>query len=757
MSVDFAERARFFEGQYLGAEDLESLVTYFSGLIARHQLGSHSWGIVSGIDLVYQTSPLGVQEVYLTPGVATDGYGRLIVVPGPIPLDPGLFAGQPSGEVPVWIRYAEATGQGGRPGFEVCGSSNAYSRVTERVEIEVGERRTVDTRESGVSIDADFYTDAREAPGALLPGQPIAPDGSVPAQGFPGDGDPNRWLIPVGKVVWQGGLIQPPTDDSAKRSRIARRHAGLLTEAIVGSGGLLRLGERLIPRVAGETVDQTTDTLSPLEGDLLVCPGAALSERFREPIWLESDTRAKGQLRLYGTRAEWVDPGGTDYLANGILTALRRERPSPLAVGNPGVDLEVLLGTPQGSAGPTRLTVGAATLGAAPDPCAPAFDYQPGVAIQHDGRVGIGATDAALGLPLTIRAIEPNGALVGFQDGAGDLAWQINLGPSGNGLNVTGPDPTASYLFIADVTGDIGIGTLTPEAKLDIRVTGSGATPVDSQKWLHLGDPTKPDGGQVWVQYGPQLAPLLVLSDMDDPPRIQFQQTGGGTAAAADHASWIGHAGGGSADLAIFGGNLGVGILTPSRIVHAIGEIHSGGTAGGFSFENQDTASFVGTPANGERWVWYASGGNARLWSGNNKLSVTPTGRLGIGTDSPTQALDVRGSIKLGTTGTFFAVGGVSEMRIVAGSVPVGGVASGTGWDASHTAQGVCRVDYATPFTATPVVVVTPVDADGDDQILTVKGSTNAGFTVSSLDTVPPNVGTTVDTAFNFIAYGPRP
>jgi hypothetical protein len=758
MSVPFAERARFFEGQYLGAADLESLVTYFSSLLARHQLGSHSWGICAGIDLVYQTSPLGAQEVYLTPGVATDGYGRLLVVPSPVPLDAGLFAGQPAGEVPVWLRYRESAGQGVRPGFEVCDATDAYSRVIEWVEIDVGEQRTVDRRETGVTLDADYYADAREAPGALLPGAPLAPDGSVPAQRLPVEGEPSRWLIPVGKVIWQGGQIQPPTADSARRSRLARHYSGLVVETIAGSGGLLRLGERLIPRIAGGTVDQAVAAAAPLETDLLECSGSALSPRFKEPIWLDADTRARGALRLYGTRAEWVDQGGTDYLADGILTALRRTNPSPLTVGNPGVDLEVLLGTPQGTAGPTRLTIGAASLGAAPDPCAPAFDYAPGVAIQQDGRVGIGAIDAALGLPLTIRAIEPNGALIGLQDGAGDLAWQINLGPSGNGLNVTGADPTASNLFIAAVTGDIGIGTLTPEARLDIRVSGSGATPVNSQKWLHLGDPAIPDGGQAWFQYGPQLAPLLVLSDLDDPPRIQFQQTGTGTAAAAQHASWIGHARGGSPDLAISGGSLGIGTFNPSRVLHAIGEIHSGGTGGGFSFENRETASFVNTPTNGERWVWYASDGDARLWSGNDKLAVTPTGRLGIGTDSPAAALDVRGAIRLGASGSYFAVGGLTEMRIVAGFVPSGGIASGPGWSSSHNATGSYRIDYnPTDFSATPVVVVTPVDADGDDQLLTVRGSSSTGFSVISKDSTPGSEGDLVDTAFNFIAYGPRP
>jgi len=76
-------------------------------------------------------------------------------------------------------------------------------------------------------------------------------------------------------------------------------------------------------------------------------------------------------------------------------------------------------------------------------------------------------------------------------------------------------------------------------------------------------------------------------------------------------------------------------------------EIHSGGAVGGFSFANRNTQSFVETPAAGERWVWYAQDGKARLWSGVNRLAVLPSGEVGIGTDFPTALLHVAGSARL--------------------------------------------------------------------------------------------------------------
>lgn len=681
MSTEFAEQPRFFEGQYLRADDLQALVTYFGELHARHQLGSHSWGIAAGLDLVYTTSPLGDVEAWLTPGLAIDGYGRTIVVPEAFPLDAGLFAGQGTGLVDVWLRHNALPASGVRPGFEVCGACDNYLRVVESFLVEVGERKTIDARQSGVARGDDVFADAREAPGWLLPTQPLAPDGSAAAQRFPGGEEPALWLVPLGRVLWQGGAVLTPTPASAKQSRIFRRHAGWLGESLQGSGGLLRLGPRFTPRVAGKSVDQACDALLPTEADLVYCSADPDTPAFREPVWLDADTRARGHLRFYGSRTEWVDRAGTDYLppASGCVTALRRTAPSSLA----GVDLELLLGEPQAPNGPTRLTIGAATVAGA-DPCALDFSFTPAVAIDQAGHVGIGSTDKPLTLPLTIRAAGANAALAGFENGAGTLAWQCTLG-AGGGFNLTQADPTLSNLFVAP-TGNVGIGTQAPNAKLDIQSVPSPlGNPVGSAKWLQIGASGTPDTGQLWVQYGPQLAPLLVMSDLDDPARIQFQQVGSGTEGAPQFASWIGMARGGSADLAIIGGSLGIGTVTPGA------------------------------------------------------------------------ALEVRGAVKLGAAGNYFAVGGVDDMRVLAGVVAATGASSGTGWTASWTGTGTCQVTFTTAFTATPAVLATLIDATDDDHIATVRGLGLAGFTLAVKDATPPLEGDYENTAFSFLAYGPRP
>jgi hypothetical protein len=75
-------------------------------------------------------------------------------------------------------------------------------------------------------------------------------------------------------------------------------------------------------------------------------------------------------------------------------------------------------------------------------------------------------------------------------------------------------------------------------------------------------------------------------------------------------------------------GALGVNEFHPKRDLHVNGnEIHSGGSSGGFSFGERGK-DFVEVPSAGERWVLYASNGEARLWSRFDRFSINSLGHI---------------------------------------------------------------------------------------------------------------------------------
>ena len=118
-------------------------------------------------------------------------------------------------------------------------------------------------------------------------------------------------------------------------------------------------------------------------------------------------------------------------------------------------------------------------------------------------------------------------------------------------------------------------------------------------------------------------------------------------------------------------GRVGISTNQPQRVLHVegaanAGEIHCGGGGAGYSFGNRRVPATgqpspftqIPTVGGGERWVWYASNGVARLWSGADKLSVAPNGDLSVqgGIKSNGNAaiggrLDVQGELYLGGGG----------------------------------------------------------------------------------------------------------
>lgn len=131
---------------------------------------------------------------------------------------------------------------------------------------------------------------------------------------------------------------------------------------------------------------------------------------------------------------------------------------------------------------------------------------------------------------------------------------------------------------------------------------------------------------------------------------------------------------------------------------------------------------------------------------GTNQLAFN-NGQIGIGTPAPTAALDVRGDVKLGSTGQDFATGGSENLRIIRGVIRIVGgqytVEAGTGF----TLDPVAGIVFNTPFASIPAVVV-GFELVSSATFVGAKAVTANGFKL---------VGGLGDgTALHFIVAGPR-
>lgn len=146
--------------------------------------------------------------------------------------------------------------------------------------------------------------------------------------------------------------------------------------------------------------------------------------------------------------------------------------------------------------------------------------------------------------------------------------------------------------------------------------------------------------------------------------------------------------------------------------------------------------------------------GNIQFFAGDFQPErmriVGDNGFVGIGTTNPTQRLDVRGSIALGSAGELRAAGGVEDLRIIRGTINANGsVAFGSGFTVTRTGTGTYRVNFNTPFSSFPSVTITP---EG--------GAFYVFVSNNSLTSVVLNVRNTFnaanDTALHFTVLGPR-
>jgi hypothetical protein len=134
MSDDSISRVHYFEGQFLRTQDFNDEQAYHLAMHRRHNIAHHTWGIVSGLELVQVEG-----NFFVEPGMAVDGYGRELVLPQKTPLSSSAFVDKNSKELEVWLIYDRAGTDQPPAGYAGCsngnGSGESFYRCVERAQI----------------------------------------------------------------------------------------------------------------------------------------------------------------------------------------------------------------------------------------------------------------------------------------------------------------------------------------------------------------------------------------------------------------------------------------------------------------------------------------------------------------------------------------------------------------------------------------------------------------------------------------------
>jgi hypothetical protein len=131
---------------------------------------------------------------------------------------------------------------------------------------------------------------------------------------------------------------------------------------------------------------------------------------------------------------------------------------------------------------------------------------------------------------------------------------------------------------------------------------------------------------------------------------------------------------------------------------------------------------------------------------------ITQGGNVGMGTAFPGDKLDVRGNIRMGTFGELFAAGGRQNLQMLAGRVSAGGATlAGAGFVPGRSAIGTYFIAFTFPMSSTPMVMATPIGSVANDNVITVRSLTTAGFEVHAVNAQGSHAGQHEDTEFSFL------
>jgi hypothetical protein len=219
-------------------------------------------------------------------------------------------------------------------------------------------------------------------------------------------------------------------------------------------------------------------------------------------------------------------------------------------------------------------------------------------------------------------------------------------------------------------------------------------------------------------------------------------------------------------------GRVGIGTQAPEACLHiftgnvepAPGEgVRIAGTALGnanvsyasFATAGDQALGYVGDGSTTDSNMYLTSYvGNIHLYTPFGAvLTATSGGNIGIGTVIPAAKLDVRGDIRLGASGQFFAPAAEENLRVLRGMIQsTGTVLAGLGWTVTHPSTGEYIVRFGTPFSSVPTITASVGNAG-----FSIIPNTTASTATTQVTFFTRRIdGLLADSSISFIAAGPR-
>lgn len=574
MATDVIERVRYYQRQFLGAEDFQDEQAYHRDMRRRHNIAHHTWGIVVGLELIEKDKEgdPGAKDVYVQPGMAIDGFGREIVVLQPVKLDPADFDSFTNLlHREVWIAFDAESALRPASGYELCDVEDQSRRWLETYQIVI---EPIKPTHDDVIVDGKVV----HPPPPTNPGDLTIPvDESVPHQELPDDQDEPRWLVRLGSANWDG-VNRKFVAAAPDRLLEGRRYVGAIAEDLYAPAG------RLLVRSRSEANLRvgigTTNLNGRLTIDGLEQPQQGTLTIFSETAEIEYDGGSDGVF-------VFKDKGGTTAFTGGKIGIGTTTPKNPLAIRATGTWEELI--SFESPAGATKWHINQKVNGATDG-----LNFaETGVAdgrlfIKAGGNVGIGTLNPSG--RLTINGIKQpqQGMLTIFSETA-DIEYD-----GGNDSRFIIKDTGGQTAFIG---GNIGIGTIDPSARLHV---------VDQGQNAHASVISSDPSLDQWRN---QL--VLVGSGTNSEARLGFGTTRpDGTSHHTAIIKTIVPAGGGG-DLIFqirqpgFGnilermritnqGNVGIGTTNPQTELHVQGEIR-GTVVRGAAWSHTEEITFTGS------------------------------------------------------------------------------------------------------------------------------------------------------------------